>query len=311
MTDAVVDTLDSAERHPLPPPGRSRRVALNPSIAARPDGGYAVVVRHVNYLLVDGRYQMLDDDDVIRTTNELVLLDDEFSIVDRQPIDDSFARTQPARFPVEGLEDLRLIPATDGWWGTATLREHRHDGLAEMVVVHLTDAVIDSAVVYGSPKAGRYEKNWSPIEDDRRRWLWSHDPAIVLTHDSALDALVPHRPLPLELGLPAVRGGSQVIRIADGWLSVVHQVSMSATGHRIYRHRLVVHDDDWELVAVSEPFSFTGFDVEFCAGVARTADGLVMSYGIDDRSAELMTISYADASALAGHAVDAPRERGA
>lgn len=306
MTDALVDTLHSAERHPLPPPGRSRRVALNPSIAAHPAGGYVVVIRQVNYLLLDGRYRMLDDDDVIRTTNELVHLDDDLTILDRQPIDDSSARTRPARFPVEGLEDLRLVHAADGWWGTATLREHRRDGLAEMVVVHLTGAVVDSAVVYGSPKPGRYEKNWSPIEGEHRRWLWSHDPAIVLSHDSALDALVPHRPLPLELGLPAVRGGSQVIRIADGWLSVVHQVSMSDAGHRIYRHRLVIHDDDWDLAAVSDPFSFTGFDIEFCAGLARTPDGLVMSYGVDDRSAELMTISYADASALTGHPVVAP-----
>ncbi len=44
------------------------------------------------------------------------------------------------------------------------------------------------------------------------------------------------------------------------------------------------------LGGVSRAFSFTGARIEFCAGIAGVAEDVVLSYGVGDRSAQLVRL---------------------
>jgi predicted GH43/DUF377 family glycosyl hydrolase len=95
----------------------------------------------------------------------------------------------------------------------------------------------------------------------------------------------------------SARGGSQIIAVPGGWLSVVHHAHLVGTEgneRRHYRHRIIYYDAEWNAVASSREFFFQFVGIEFCAGVARHRDGIVLSYGVEDRVARLATISWAD-----------------
>jgi hypothetical protein len=84
------------------------------------------------------------------------------------------------------------------------------------------------------------------------------------------------------------RGGSQGVPVDGGQLFVVHESEL-VLGLRVYRHRFVLVDRSLRPVAASPRFSFTPENIEFCAG-ADVRDGmLVMSFGIEDRSAAVAT----------------------
>jgi hypothetical protein len=95
--------------------------------------------------------------------------------------------------------------------------------------------------------------------------------------------------------------------VDGGWLTVVHHAHSLTDRQgerREYRHRFVQYDDRWQICASSPEFSFQFAGIEFCAGLARTGDGVVMSFGVEDRLARLVTISWSDLRAM----LDAGRE---
>ncbi len=69
-----------------------------------------------------------------------------------------------------------------------------------------------------------------------------------------------------------------------GFLFVVHQVFV-LDDLRHYLHRFVLLDRSLSPRAASPAFSFTGRRVEFCAGLARRDDDLLVAFGVDDAHA--------------------------
>ena len=69
---------------------------------------------------------------------------------------------------------------------------------------------------------------------------------------------------------------------------------------REYRHRLIHYDDRWNIRATSQEFSFQFAGIEFCAGLARTDNGVVMSFGVEDCRARLVSISWSDVWSMLG-----------
>ena len=299
LVPSLRDLCPSARLVELPGPERPDRSALNPSIANHPDGGYAVIIRHANYRYRDGRYTPLDGSGLIKTDNVLARLDDDLRVVSVQAIDDSLARTIPAKYPVHGFEDMRLFRHGGAWWVSATVREHRDDGRCEIAVCRLDEnASIVRAFAMESPLGNRHEKNWAPIEGSKRMsFLWNAEPAVIVEVDEVLGATLLPRPIAPEVARSNARGSSQVIEAPGGWLSVVHQahvVGPQGNERRHYRHRFIYYDDQWNIVASSHEFFFQFVGIEFCAGVARHRDGIVMSYGVEDRVARLAVISWSD-----------------
>lgn len=301
-TVRVEEGYDIIRRVRLPEPIDDRLRSMNPSICRHPRSGYVCLVREVNYRYIDGHYVRTDGSDSIKTAYRVLRLDDDLVVTGSWPLDDSLVRVEPPRFPVHGVEDLRVFRRRDSWWASGTIRQHRADGLCQIMLLRLegidegTPHVVEARLLPSmSPR--RHEKNWMPIEGETMTWMWNADPTVILRLDDVTGTLVPNRPARGEVRL---RGGSQVIRWRDGWLAVVHDVRPRHTRFgraNEYRHRFVRWDDSFVTTRVSEPFRLGDDELglEFCAGLAvGPSDTVVLSTGIADDRAELIVCRMPD-----------------
>jgi hypothetical protein len=91
------------------------------------------------------------------------------------------------------------------------------------------------------------------------------------------------------------RGGSQLIRWNNLYLSITHEVRIFknylSQKDSIYRHRLCVWDENLNLIGLSpEPISFLDARIEFAAGAARYNDDLLISFGFQDNAAFVLKV---------------------
>jgi hypothetical protein len=280
----------------LPDPSDELLKSMNPTIARREDSGYVSLVRQVNYCYENGFYVRRDGSDVIRTSYNVVRLNDDLEIISRAPLDDSAIRVSDPKFPVHGIEDLRIFRRGEKWFASGTVREHRFDGLCQIMLAEIVDIdsehpVLVNGVLLPTMHPNKHEKNWMPVEGEEHAWVWGVDPTVVLRLDQATQSLVPSRSAKGNLQL---RGSSQVIQFSGGWIAVVHEVVPSATNRfqRSYQHRFVRWNNDFSDCRISESFHLANDEngLEFCAGLALSTrpNHLVMSYGVGDRSAEVV-----------------------
>lgn len=267
-------------------PARPGWTCFNPTIC-RTASGYVAVVRSSNYRCINGQYVMpAEDAGRIRTENILVALDHDFSTQNATVLTDDYPRSD---FPVDGLEDVRL----DGPQVSATIRNWQgRDGLARIATGWVDGHTVTDIQLLDEPVPGRHEKNWMPI-CGTSKWLYScHDHGRVVTAEIADGRwdLTPRG------SSPAVarqfRGGSQLVRFEGGWICVIHEAA-ELDGCRVYEHRFVLFDADFNLVACSPPFAFRETrTIEFAAGLAWCHDDhrLVVTFGLRDEEAWLVTV---------------------
>lgn len=271
---------------------------MNPSIASDGDG-FRLVVRTVNYDLLDGIYRYRDDDEVVRTRNHLAHMDSDLTIRSVAPL--AMVPDGPPTWSssVVGCEDCRLVAVDGRWYASATVRDRNPTLVCQMALLALDGADAERMVVLPSPDSSVHEKNWMPfVLDGGLAFLYSCAPTVVLRCDPASGALetVSTRQGPdVARGF---RGGSQGVPIDGGWLFVVHETAALDGTRRSYVHRLVRLRADLVLDAVSDPFVFVGPGVEFCAGTAVHGDQAVLSFGVGDRGAYLAQAPLTELLAL-------------
>ena len=56
----------------------------------------------------------------------------------------------------------------------------------------------------------------------------------------------------------------------------------------IYRHRFVVWDKNWNIIKTSQMFHFMTGEIEFCAGMAKQNNDLLITYGFQDNAAYIL-----------------------
>jgi hypothetical protein len=90
------------------------------------------------------------------------------------------------------------------------------------------------------------------------------------------------------------RGSSQVIRWGSMYISITHEVDLFKNyltqKDAIYRHRLVVWDQELNVVGLSKEFSFLDARVEFCVGAAVHNGNLLVSFGFQDNAAFVLQV---------------------
>ena len=92
-----------------------------------------------------------------------------------------------------------------------------------------------------------------------------------------------------------LRGGSQGVEIDGSWFFATHEASGYGSTRR-YVHRVVRltrAGEGFAIDGVSPRFTFTGAPIEFCAGLARHGDDLLLSVGVDDARAHLFRVPEA------------------
>lgn len=147
------------------------------------------------------------------------------------------------------------------------------------------------------------------LHDGELHFLYTCNPTVVLRCDTTTGrTVVVHREdaptLPADL-----RGGSQGVPLdSGGWLFVVHEVDRSSAVAR-YLHRFLHLDRSFAVAGLSDRFTFTSDNVEFCGGMARRGSELVLSFGVSDAAAGLAVLQLDEVLDLLEDPVGAPGQR--
>lgn len=282
---------------------------MNPSILN--DGGKLLVnIRQVNYTFYHSEAKLFqhpygpltyihpEDDLHLRTWNWYCELDDNLNISRYAKIDTSAFDTYTPAWDFVGLEDARLVRWNGKLYLSGVRRDTTPHGEGRMELSELEvreDSVVEiSRDRIPTPKdPNSYcEKNWMPVLERPYHYIKWTDPTELVYYDTVSKQST----TVLEgshIGIPIYqRGGSQVLRVAEGWLALTHEVDLfnSETGRKdaVYRHRFVLWDEQWNVLRYSQAFSIMGGHVEFAVGMCEWKDYILISYGFQDNAAYIL-----------------------
>jgi glycosyltransferase involved in cell wall biosynthesis len=292
----AAELFGACEFHELAIPLDPPYVPSNPSIWFQ-DGTIYGVVRAVNYSVENMVYHTHDEKGVIRTRNFFVRLGAALDVVEASEILERPPAVPRCDFPVAGFEDCRLFFCRGRFWCSATVRDMNPSGRCEIALLELDAARgIVNVAVERSVHAGRHQKNWMPlVRGDELFFIYLSDPMTVLAYDfEAKRARIISERTPA-LAIDHLRGGSQAVPVAGGWLYLAHEVAVHGPAARAYLHRFVFLGMDLDVRAVSDPFYFSRKGLEFCAGIVvdETNDKLLASIGLGDCRAVVAQVPLA------------------
>lgn len=281
---------------------------MNPSVLID-NGKILVNLRSVNYTFYHSEkktfqhqygpltYVHPENDIHLRTWNYLLELNDDYDIVRCHKVDTS-------KFPDKelwdfvGLEDARLVRWNEKLFYTGVRRDEDQIGTGRMELCELVtkpNHVKQVSQVRIDPPLdpnSYCEKNWMPILDKPFHFIkWSNPTELIridpITGKS--EQLFSRKAKNID-GYP--RGGSQVIPWKNHYLAVTHEVDLfnSEVGRKdcVYHHRFILWDKDFNIVKWSNKFSIMGGHVEFCVGLAKHNENMIMTFGFQDNAAYLL-----------------------
>jgi predicted GH43/DUF377 family glycosyl hydrolase len=259
--------------------------AMNPSVWY--DGArWRCVIRTVNYTIVNGQY-LTPDDNIIFTRNYMAELAADDLRVQRivEMIDHD--TTPRSSYPVHGFEDCRLFSVGGQLYCTSTacdLNDER--GNREIILLTLDEEYgIRKATPLRGPWSALHQKNWMPlVRDGHVFFIYSTTPEALFELKDVDGGEIDIRDT-RTFSYGRLRGGSQAVRVPDGWLFLVHDVVWSSG--RNYYHRFVLMTDDFKVTKMSDPFYFQKRGIEFCAGLGYDGEKLVASFAVNDFTAHL------------------------
>ena len=297
--------------HPLIIPAKDMTGVglMNPSIFLD-DGVLKVNIRNSNYTLYHAennkfehefgalQYLHAENDVSLTTYNYICTLSDDLTIKDYTKVDTSKLDVPPI-WNFIGLEDARLIK----WEGLTYLCGVRRDtttngvGRMELSVISKDGREISRDRMPAPGADDTYcEKNWMPIIDKPFHFVKWSNPTHVVRYDiqtKKTETVILDQNSSIE-NIPDLRGGSHVLPYKDTYIALVHQTRLfdfSVTRkNAVYIHRFVVWDKDFNIIKITEPFSFMGAMIEFCTGATFHNGDLIVSFGFQDNAAFLLKI---------------------
>ncbi len=91
----------------------------------------------------------------------------------------------------------------------------------------------------------------------------------------------------LRPGYEGLRGGTQLVRVADdAWLGIGHEMKF-VKGLKYYWHVFYSVNSKGKLLAASEPVKLAPNGIEFAAGLVVDGDRVVVSFGVDDMECKI------------------------
>ena len=284
---------------------------MNPSVYV--DGQTILVnLRHVNYTLwhsehkkFEHRYGPLqylhpENDIHLRTWNYMCVLNPDLTIKQVMNVDTSACDKDPM-WEFVGLEDARLMRWDHKLWLTGVRRDTTTHGEGRMELSEITISPDQTKETRRKriPALGDNtsycEKNWMPVLDQQFTYVKWTNPTEVVKYDintgETHTVFADTTRIP---GVPDFRGGSQVIPYGDNYIAIVHETNLfnSPAGKKdaTYRHRFVMWNRSWKLLAYTDAFSFMNADIEFCCGAAWHEDHLLVTFGFQDNCAFILKI---------------------
>jgi len=298
----------------------------NPSVFID-NGKPMMILRNINYTLYhaentqafNSRYGPLsylnpENDIHLRTWNYLCELNPKTLAIDKYwKIDTSKLDKEPL-WEFIGLEDARLVRWNEHLYGIGVRRDTTTNGQGRMEfsqmdvidkIIKIADKEITDKEVKEitrnrientDPKA-YCEKNWMPILDMPNCFAkWVNPTAIVeVDLETNTSKHIYHgKDTDIIPGLPFLRGGTQVVSWGEFRFCLVHECDLFSNvleqKDATYLHRFVVWDKSWNVVKITEPFSFMDGEIEFCCGAAIYEEDLLLTFGFQDNAAYLLRI---------------------
>jgi predicted GH43/DUF377 family glycosyl hydrolase len=284
----------------------------NPSVIVV-DGKILVNIRNVNYTLYHSElnkfehmwgplsYIHPENDMKLRTVNYIAELNEDLDITYYSKIDTSKFDTYEPRWEFVGLEDVRLIEWNNKLYGIGVRRDLDNIGTGRMELSELefNQSEVREVSRYripGPPPDKEYcMKNCTPIEGMPNHLLkWTNPTAIMKFNTDGSDTTVfetnEYTPMKADM-----RGGSQVIKWKDGYLTLIHETDLhkSEQGNKnaTYRHRFVYWDKDFKNQRFSKLFSFLDMKIEFSCGMCKYNDDFLITFGAQDNAAYILKVS--------------------
>lgn len=287
---------------------------MNPSVFIDDDGDILVNLRHVNYTLYHAENQQRypsrwgplsylhpEKDRRLVTTNYLCRLDSNLIMTNYTKVDTSLLDVEPM-WEFVGEEDCRVVQWDGEYYLVGVRRDTTTNGVGRMEYSRIQlDKGLWSAtetsrirIPAPAPDNSYCEKNWVPILDKPYHFVkWSMPTEVVYAdpNESRCEQVfVRHT-----IDAPAdQRGSSQVIRWGNIYLSITHEVNLFKNYLKqkdaIYRHRVLLWDNEFNFIGLSKAFSFLDARVEFCVGAAVHNDDLLVSFGFQDNAAFVLRV---------------------
>lgn len=303
---------------------------MNPSVFVDDDGDILVNLRHINYTLVHSEntqqfpsrwgplsYLHPEQDLTLRTVNYLCRLDENLDMTHYTLIDTS-ALDVPPLWEFHGEEDCRLVQWEGKYYAIGVRRDTTTNGQGRMELSEIaldkdswTAKEVSRLRIPAPGEDNSYcEKNWVPILDKPYHFVkWSSPTEIVRTYPD-LPARCEQVQLREGIVKPPVdqRGGTQVIKWNSFYIAMPHEVYLynNYLGQKdgIYRHRLLVWDDQFNLVGMSpEPMTFLDAKIEFAAGMAKWHNDLLITFGFQDNAAYILEVPERIVNDMIGEAL--------
>jgi hypothetical protein len=277
------------------------------------NGKILVNLRNINYTLYHAEkkkyenqwgplvYIHPENDMHLRTWNYMCEMDEDMRI-------SKYHRIDTSKFPDKelwefvGLEDCRIVR----WDGKLYVCGVRRDldtigtGRMELSEIVISDNGVREISQFRIPtpenKQSYCEKNWMPILDMPYHFVkWTNGTEVVkvdIQNNSCETVVLQHW---RDIGCNDLRGGSQVIPFGSYRMCLVHETNLfnSEAGRKdaTYRHRFIVWDHDWNIVKVSNLFSFINAEIEFAVGMCESNNDLLITFGFQDNAAYLLRVS--------------------
>lgn len=293
---------------------------MNPSIL-RLGNSYLLNIRNINYTLYHCEGEQLftsrwgplsylhpENDMHLRTFNYMCEINpDTLEII-------KYSLTDTSEFDVDplwdfvGLEDARLVYWDNKLYQCGVRRDTTTNGVGRMEYTELRENSLAktphesqfkeiSRVRIEAPidKKSYCEKNWMPVLDMPYHFVKWTNPTEVIKADpktgESVQVFLSSKSIP---NMPDLRGGSQVIRYNNYRIALLHEVNLF--NNRLnqkdgtYLHRFIVWDLDWNIVTVSDPFSFMDGEIEFSCGIAFHEADMLLTFGFQDNAAYILRV---------------------
>lgn len=285
----------------------------NPSVMVLNNNKIIVNIRNVNYTLYHAelnRFEHLwgplsyihpENDMRLRTTNYVAELNDNLDISYYTKIDTSKFDTYEPQWEFVGLEDVRLIEWEEKIYAIGVRRDLDNIGTGRMELSELEfdDFKVTEISRYRIPGPlpdNEYcMKNCTPIEGKPFHLLKWTNPTCLMKFNPDGSETTAWETNTYITGYNDMRGGSQIIRWKDGYLTLVHETELynSEQGRKnaTYRHRFVYWDNEFKNQKFSKLFSFLNMKIEFCCGLAEYQDSFLITFGAQDNTAYILKVS--------------------
>lgn len=248
-----------------------------------------LISRCVTYFLCDAHVFVMNDK--FHTTNFLYEVDANFNLRKIKELNNPYKSQQQVKY--NGLEDIRTV----NWDGSIYFLCSKVIGnsdAATMCYGKFSTDTLDLGDLNEVKTQNAREKNWAPIEIEPFSCMYSHDPLTTIN-------LHTHTKQTIGNGISGIRGSSSIVRFDDNTLiSLVHAKDASFK----YAHQLVKYNNQLQVIAVSQPFTFLGAKTEFCCTLKVVPSGVLLIPSVNDGISYVFNLSSELVDKLFNHQLD-------